>query len=191
MAIEFNCPHCGQPYRLKDDFAGMRATCKNPDCRKVITVPSPTTVPPDDARRAGLPPADGNGRPADTPPPTTPEDVEAAGAAVGGAALWAFSFAVGFRAFSTGNQAGGVASLLTLGLPVLLFVLLRAGLDTLAAFVPTAACYLPLKEGLTGSWAAGLTALIATAAVLTRQGLARCEPELRKWYDANQGRKVE
>jgi hypothetical protein len=30
-------------------------------------------------------------------------------AAMGGLGLWAFSFAVGFRAFSTGNQASGVA----------------------------------------------------------------------------------
>ena len=69
--------------------------------------------------------------------------------ALGGCALWMFSFAVGFRAFSTGRQAGGVASGLTLGLPILLFVLMRAKLETLAAFVPTAACYLPLKTGVT------------------------------------------
>jgi len=116
---------------------------------------------------------------------------EAAAAAVGGAALWVFSFAVGFRAFCTGNQAGGVASLLTLGLPLLLFALLRAGLDTPAAFVPTAACYLPLRTGLTWGWAAGLALTTAAAVWLSRQGLARCEAELRAWYDANQGRKVE
>jgi hypothetical protein len=116
---------------------------------------------------------------------------EAAAAAGGGAALWAFSFAVGFRAFCTGNQAGGVASLLTLGLPLLLFALLRASLDTLAGFVPTAACYLPLKTGLTASWAAGLMLTTAVAVWLGQQGLARCEAELRAWYDANQGRKTE
>jgi hypothetical protein len=116
---------------------------------------------------------------------------EAAAAAVGGAVLWMFSFAVGFRAFSTGNQASGVASLLTLGLPLLLFVLLRTGLDTLAGFVPTAACYLPLKTGLTGSWAAGLALTTAATVYLTRRGLGRCEAELRAWYDANQGRRTE
>jgi len=116
---------------------------------------------------------------------------EAVAAAAGGAALWAFSFAVGFRAFCTGNQASGVASLLTLGLPVLLFALLRGGYDTAAAFVPTAACFLPLKTGLTWTWAAGLTLTATTAAILTRRGLARCGTELRAWYDANQGRKAE
>jgi hypothetical protein len=116
---------------------------------------------------------------------------EVTAAAIGGLMLWAFSFAVGFRAFSTGNQASGVASLLTLGLPLLLFVLLRTGLDTLAGFVPTAVCYLPLKTGLTWSWAAGLALTSVATVCLTRQGLARCETELRAWYDANQGRKTE
>jgi hypothetical protein len=39
MAIEFNCPHCKTHYRLKDEFGGKTATCKNPDCRKVIPIP--------------------------------------------------------------------------------------------------------------------------------------------------------
>lgn len=41
MAIEFQCPHCQHPYRLKDELAGKRATCKNPSCRKVFTIPAP------------------------------------------------------------------------------------------------------------------------------------------------------
>jgi hypothetical protein len=116
---------------------------------------------------------------------------EALAAALGGAALWAFSFAIGFRAFSSGNQAGGVASLVTLGLPFLLFALLRANLTVAAAFVPTAACYLPLAAGITWYWAAGLALTLAAAAWMTRRGLAVCETELRTWYDANEGRKAE
>ena len=49
MAIAFNCPHCDFAYRLKDELAGKRATCKNPECRKLITIPTPITVPDDDA----------------------------------------------------------------------------------------------------------------------------------------------
>jgi hypothetical protein len=110
-------------------------------------------------------------------------------AAAGGAVLWAFSFAVGFRAFAAGNQSNGVASLVTLGLPLLLFGLLKAKLDAAAALVPTGLCYLPLRDGLTGTWAAGfvLTALATT--VLARRGLSRCEADLRRWYDRNQGKK--
>ncbi len=84
-----------------------------------------------------------------------------------------------------------MASLLTLGLPFLLFALLRANLETLAAFVPTAACYLPLRTGLTLSWAAGFAMTLAATAWMTLRGLSRCEDELRAWYDTNQGRKAE
>src|SRR3954463_6268543 len=41
MAIEFDCPHCQTHYRLKDEFGGKTATCKNPNCRKVIPIPKP------------------------------------------------------------------------------------------------------------------------------------------------------
>ena len=87
MPIEFNCPYCAMGYRLKDEFAGRPATCKNPECRKKITIPQPTTIPPSAAGRPGSPPAPGtNGTgphpPArgkdDTPPPTPPVDAEAA-----------------------------------------------------------------------------------------------------------------
>ncbi len=44
MAIEFNCPHCQLPYKLKDEFAGRKATCKNPDCRQQITIPKPPSA---------------------------------------------------------------------------------------------------------------------------------------------------
>lgn len=116
---------------------------------------------------------------------------EAVAAAAGGLGLWMFSFALGFRAFSSANPAGGVASLLTLGLPLLLFALVRAGWFEVAAFVPTAACYLPLVKGVTLPWLDGFALTLLATAWLTRQGLHRCEPELRAWYDANQGRKAE
>jgi hypothetical protein len=112
-------------------------------------------------------------------------------AAAGGVALWAFSFAVGFRAFSTGTQAGGTASTLTLGFPLLLFALLQADLEPVAAFVPTAACYLPVRSGVTWAWAAGFATLIAATVVVARRGLAGCDANLRVWFDANQGRRAE
>lgn len=45
MAIEFDCSHCGFHYKLKDELAGKKATCKN--CREKIVIPSPVTVPDD------------------------------------------------------------------------------------------------------------------------------------------------
>ena len=114
---------------------------------------------------------------------------EVLAAAAGGAVLWAFSFAVGFRAFAAGNQSNGVASLVTLGLPLLLFGLLQAKLDAAASFVPTGLCYLPLRDGVdggvggrvrddrTGDGRAG-----PPRAVPVRGGPAA-------WYDRNQGKK--
>jgi hypothetical protein len=43
MAIVFDCPYCKTNYRLKDEYAGKTATCKNPNCRKVIPIPQPNT----------------------------------------------------------------------------------------------------------------------------------------------------
>lgn len=55
MAIEFNCPHCKLLYKLRDEVAGKRATCKNPDCRKVITIPPPNVSTADPAAVASKP----------------------------------------------------------------------------------------------------------------------------------------
>lgn len=116
---------------------------------------------------------------------------EGLAAAAGGAVLWMFYFSVGFRAFCTGRQASGVASLLTLGLPVVLAALLKLGFTELAGLVPVGACYLPAAGGVTVGWAAGLVVMGAATVWLTRRGLLRCDAELRAWYDANQGRKTE
>lgn len=116
---------------------------------------------------------------------------EVLAAATGAVVLWTFAFAVGFRAFCTGRQASGIASLVTIGLPLLLFLLLRTGLTELAGLVPTAMCYLPLRDGLSWNWAAGLILCVVATCQLTQTGLARCESELRMWYNANQGRKAE
>ena len=44
MAIVFDCPHCKEPYKLKDEFAGRKATSKSTDCRQQITIPSPPSA---------------------------------------------------------------------------------------------------------------------------------------------------
>ncbi len=79
MAIEFNCPHCLTSYRLKDEFAGKKATCKNQNCRKVLVVPQASAVPaaPTIAELGGIAP-DANGKHDDTPMPKNQEDIEAA-----------------------------------------------------------------------------------------------------------------
>jgi hypothetical protein len=115
---------------------------------------------------------------------------DAVAAAVGAGVLWAFAFAVGYRGFATGHQTNGIASVLTLGLPLLLYALWRVGLEGVASFVPTAAAFVPLKTGVTWAWAGGLVLTAAATGWLLRQGVGRCERDLRAWYDANQGAKA-
>lgn len=49
MAIAFNCPHCLFSYRLPEKYGGKQARCKNPECRQIITIPKPITIPDDAA----------------------------------------------------------------------------------------------------------------------------------------------
>src|SRR5262245_37337297 len=43
LPLVFDCPHCKTNDKLKDDVGGKTATCKNPNCRKVINIPMPKT----------------------------------------------------------------------------------------------------------------------------------------------------
>lgn len=112
-------------------------------------------------------------------------------AAVGGVAFWAFGFAVGFRAFASGNQTSGLSSVVILGLPLLVWGLLKANQPDLAGLIPTGLSYLPVSGHLGWGWAVGLVGTLSVTAWLTAQGLAKCDPDLRRWYDANQGRRAE
>jgi len=110
-----------------------------------------------------------------------------AASAVGGFALWWFCFAVGFRSFATGNQTSGLASIITLGFPLLLYGLLRTGYGDWAGLLPTGLCYLPATGAWNWTWALGLAGTLGLAVWLARTGLRNCDRDLRAWYDANQG----
>jgi hypothetical protein len=104
-----------------------------------------------------------------------------------GVILWSFSFVVGFAAFSSGIQANGLGSLLTLGLPLTAAAVMRTGVPVLAALVPPGAVYAALMEPPSLGWLPGpILAGIATM-WLARRVVARCEGHLRMWYDRNQG----
>lgn len=111
-------------------------------------------------------------------------------ALLGALVFWALAFAIGFRGFASGNQTNGIASLITLGLPMALVGLWRVGQFELASLLPTAAIFVPLKTGSTLAWAIGILGTGVVAILLLRQGLTRCDQDLRAWYDANQGRKT-
>ena len=108
----------------------------------------------------------------------------------GGLLLWGISFAVGFRAFTSGTQTSGLATMMTLGLPLISIATFRMGQPVLGNFVPTGLPYMPLVEGITWYWLIGCVVTVIGGATLTWYGIQQCEHDLRKWYDANQGQKT-
>lgn len=44
MAIAFNCPHCGELHRVKDELAGKTGKCKSAKCKQPILIPFRSTV---------------------------------------------------------------------------------------------------------------------------------------------------
>lgn len=111
-------------------------------------------------------------------------------AALGGCAVWAFSFAVGFRSFAKGQQTSGLASMLTLGFPILLGLLIKLDFAQLGYLLPIGLAYLPLAHANWLLWLICFVTLVGTTVYLTRRGLDRCDTELRNWYDQNQGTKA-
>ena len=116
---------------------------------------------------------------------STPAQVMASVAA--GVMLWSFSFVVGFGAFSSGMQANGLGSLLTLGLPLVTAALLRTGVPIVAALLPPGAVYTALTETPTLAWLPGPFLTGVATVWLARRMVGRCEGHLRSWYDRNQG----
>lgn len=114
--------------------------------------------------------------------------VLAAGSA--GVILWGLYFAVGFRAFSRGLQANGLGTWLTIGLPLLAFGFSYAGWPLLVALMPPGAVWLAGFQGPSLVWLPGPLLNGLAALLITRYALARCDSELRHWYDLHHGRMV-
>jgi hypothetical protein len=107
-----------------------------------------------------------------------------------GVLLWGLSFALGFRAFARGLHANGLGLFLTLGLPLAAFCCERGNLPGLAALLPPGSVYAAVVRTPGPLWAVGPVVTGALTLLVTRRALARCEPELRQWYEAHHGRRV-
>jgi hypothetical protein len=115
---------------------------------------------------------------------------QALAAIAAGVVLWGLYFALGFRAFSRGIQANRLGLLLTLGLPLLTFLLYKANWLFLANLIPPGSVYGPVAGTPPIYWLAGPLIGGAVMLMLTRFALARCDAELRLWYDRHHGMKV-
>lgn len=109
--------------------------------------------------------------------------LDAFAAALGCALLWSFAFAIGFRGFTTGHQTNGIATAVTLGCPLLLGAFWVMQQPLLAALMPTAVVFMPMKSGITIEWLAGFSLTATITVRFLQQGLAHCDRDLRKWFD--------
>jgi hypothetical protein len=102
--------------------------------------------------------------------------------------LWSLYFALGFRAFSRGLHANGLGILLTVGLPVLAYLLFRLDLPALGSLLPPG---LVFAAG-SGTWVGLVGPVVAGGVALrvARQSLRHADTELRAWYDRHAGAKV-
>jgi hypothetical protein len=116
--------------------------------------------------------------------------VQAAGALAAGVLLWCLYFALGFRAFSRGMQANGLGLLLTLALPLAAYFSERSDLGFLTPLFPPGSVYAATARVPGPLWAVGPALVAVVALIVGRVALARCEPELRRWYETHHGRKL-
>lgn len=113
-----------------------------------------------------------------------------AAAFAAGTLLWCLYFALGFRAFSQGQQANGLGTLLTLGVPAITYVLFMAGWPALAGLLPPGSVYSAIRGEVLTLWIVGPILIGSLALLVSRYALANCDAELRRWYDLNHGQKV-
>jgi hypothetical protein len=116
--------------------------------------------------------------------------LQALAASAAAVIVWGFSFVLGFRAFARGQQANGLGSLLTLGLPLLTVALAKAGWPGPAALTPPGSVCFALLTGPSWSWALAPIAYGSFALVVGRRARQRCDRDLRSWFDKNSGRKM-
>jgi hypothetical protein len=67
MTIAFNCPGCGNPFRVADEMAGKKGKC--PKCGTITTIPSGAGVPAPTRSAPPPPPMPVQTRPSAPPPP--------------------------------------------------------------------------------------------------------------------------
>ena len=104
-----------------------------------------------------------------------------------GVILWNFSFVIGFFCFSTGRQANGIGSLLTLGLPLLTVLGMKLQSPFLASLTPPGAVFVSMAEPPNCIWAVGPTLIACFTLWLGQRSLSKCDGNLRSWYDVNHG----
>jgi hypothetical protein len=117
------------------------------------------------------------------------ELIQVLAALASGVILWGLYFALGFRAFTRGQQANSLALALTLGLPLVACVLFRLDFGLVAALVPPGSVYYPTTAAADLGWLPGPLLTGAFALVIGKQTRLACVDQLHHWYDLHHGKK--
>jgi hypothetical protein len=104
--------------------------------------------------------------------------------------LWGLYFALGFRAFARGVQANGLGMLLTVGMPLLAFALVKLGFSSIAAVLPPGAVYTAAGPLTPLVLLPGAILAAALTLIVARLALKHCDRDLRSWYEKHHGRKI-
>jgi hypothetical protein len=115
---------------------------------------------------------------------------QALAAAAGGVLLWGLYFALGFRAFVRGVQAGGLGMLLTVGLPLLVFGADRLRWPAVAAVLPPGVVYGAASAPVGAAAAVGAVLAAGLTVAAARRSLRDGDAELRRWYDRHAGARL-
>lgn len=102
-----------------------------------------------------------------------------------GVLVWTLYFALGFRAFARGQEANGLGLLLTVGLPLATVVLYQVGWLGLGQLLPPGSLFAAGSAG--GVWCLGAVGAGVVTLVAIRRAMARCDAQLRAWYDRHTG----
>lgn len=102
----------------------------------------------------------------------------------------AFSFALGFRAFTRGTKASGLGMFLTVGMPCLALLLWQAGYPQLAALTPPGAVFAAVRMPLTLFWWLAPAGYALGAFLIARPAMACCTVALREWYSLHHGKRA-
>jgi hypothetical protein len=105
--------------------------------------------------------------------------------------LWLGYFAVGYWSFARGLQANGLGSLLTLGLPLVAWLLHQTVAPSAVHLAPPGLVYGGLTRGAEPLWWLCLLAYAGAGIGLLLYTHRHCDRWLRRWYDRNQGKKTE
>ena len=98
-----------------------------------------------------------------------------------GTVLWGLYFAVGFWAFIHGHQANVLGLVLTLGLPLLTWMLHQLHAPGLAELLPPGSVY---HASVGASWMIGPVIGGLLALAIGRWSLAHCDEQLRRVVSA-------